>query len=382
MKLALLIYSYFPYGGQQRDFYRIAQECIRRGHEVIIYTLKWQGAALANASIRFVPVTSYSRTRLYQKYSDWVKLELEKNPCDAVLGFSKMPGLDIYFAADSCFAEKAEKQRAWYYRFTPRYRHFMNFEKIVFNSASKTRVLILSPLQQRSYERYYPGSSSRFTLMPPGIDRDRMIVDDAAQARLETRKEFEISESELLIAQIGSGFRIKGVDRSLKAIASLPSELRSRVKYLLIGQDSAARFKRLARQLGIENLLLVSTGRDDIARIMQGADLLLHPAYSESAGYVLLEATIAGLPVLTSASCGYAFRIEAARSGIVCQEPFQQEELNSRLLEMLSSEKRQEWSANGREYGLRDELYALPQAAGNFIEQVVNDKRAGQHAVS
>ncbi len=382
MRLALLIYAYFPYGGQQRDFHRIAQECIKRGHEVIIYTLKWQGEALANASIRFVPVTSFSRTRLYQKYSAWVETELEKNPCDAVIGFSKMPGLDIYYAADSCFAEKAEKQRAWYYRFTPRHRHFMNFEKVVFNSASKTRVLILSPLQQRSYERYYPGSSARFTLMPPGIDRERMIVEDAAKARLEVRNEFKIADSELLVTQIGSGFRIKGVDRSLKAIASLPHKLRSRVKYLLIGQDRAAQFKRLARQLGIENLLLVSTGRDDIARIMQGADLLLHPAYSESAGYVLLEATIAGLPVLTSASCGYAFRIEAASSGIVCQEPFQQEELNSHLLEMLTSDKRQEWSANGREYGRRDELYALPQAAANFIEQFVIDKRAGQHAVS
>ena len=43
MKLSFLIYSYFPYGGQQRDFLRIANECIQRGHEVDVYAIRWQG---------------------------------------------------------------------------------------------------------------------------------------------------------------------------------------------------------------------------------------------------------------------------------------------------------------------------------------------------
>jgi UDP-glucose:(heptosyl)LPS alpha-1,3-glucosyltransferase len=263
MKLAFLIYNYFPYGGQQRDFYRIAQECLQHGHDVNIYTMKWQGEQIRNATIHFAPISSISRTRLYRKFTTWVRKELIASPCDVVIGFNKMPGLDIYFAADPCFAEKAEKQRGFYYRFTPRYWHFKNYEHAVFNSAAKTKVLILSPLQRVSFQHYYPGCSPRLHLMPPGIDRERMTVPDSNKVREKIREEFGIGNHELFVVQIGSGFRIKGVDRSLRAIASLPLNLRSKVKFLLVGQDKPGYFEKLAKQLGVSDLFIVSPGRDD-----------------------------------------------------------------------------------------------------------------------
>ena len=39
MTLAFLIYSYFPYGGQQRDFMRVLRECQQRGHQISVYTM-------------------------------------------------------------------------------------------------------------------------------------------------------------------------------------------------------------------------------------------------------------------------------------------------------------------------------------------------------
>ncbi len=34
MKLAMVLYHYFPWGGLQRDFARIAREAVSRGHDV------------------------------------------------------------------------------------------------------------------------------------------------------------------------------------------------------------------------------------------------------------------------------------------------------------------------------------------------------------
>jgi UDP-glucose:(heptosyl)LPS alpha-1,3-glucosyltransferase len=99
------------------------------------------------------------------------------------------------------------------------------------------------------------------------------------------------------------------------------------------------------------------------------ADLLLHPAYSESAGYMLLEATIAGLPVLTTSTCGYAFHIEQAKSGLVCSDPFEQSQLNSYLAQMLGSLDTADWSKNGLEYGRQDELYSQASAVADFFEE-------------
>jgi hypothetical protein len=54
----------------------------------------------------------------------------------------------------------------------------------------------------------------------------------------------------------------------------------------------------------------------------------------------------------------------------VCAEPFQQAELNSRLLGMLETLPTSGWSENGLEYGKRSELYTLPQVALEIIERL------------
>ena len=41
MKIAICLYKYFPFGGLQRDFLRIAEVLVKRGHEVRVYTREW-----------------------------------------------------------------------------------------------------------------------------------------------------------------------------------------------------------------------------------------------------------------------------------------------------------------------------------------------------
>ena len=369
MKLGFLIYSYFPYGGQQRDFLKIARECIVRSHKIVVYTMKWEGPLVDGLDVQIVPVSSLSRIRKYRLFTDWVLSDLQNDPCDLVVGFNKMPGLDVYFAADPCFEEKALTQRGAYYRYTPRYRHFSAYELAVFGPDSKTQVLTLSSLQQQAFKKYYPGCEPRLFQLPPGIDPDRRFTDAAPDLRRELRKEFSLNDTDLLVLQIGSGFKVKGVDRSLRALASLPEQIRQRVRYMLIGQDRPGRYLRLATTLGLADRVDVLPGRDDIPRFLLGADLLLHPSYSESAGYVLLEATIAGLPVLTTSTCGFAHHIEQAGSGLVCAEPFSQQDLNAKLRHMLTSTEREQWQRNGIQYGKQEDLFSMAKVAGDYIEQ-------------
>ncbi len=375
MHLTFLIYSYFPYGGQQRDFLRIVTECLQRGHQVTVYTRSWQGEIPDQLDVRLVSAKALTRLGVYRRFTQWVVEALDRQPTDLVVGFNKMPHLDVYFAADPCFAAKAQTQRGFYYRFTERYKHFMTYEAAVFQADAPTQVLLLSPQQRREFSQYYPGCESRLHDLPPGIATDRKVLNRDPAVRQQFRSEFGVSEDTQLILQVGSGFRVKGVDRALQAIAALPAPQRQRCRYLLVGQDRPNRFLRLARKLGISDRFDVLPGRDDIPRFFAGADLLLHPAYQESAGYVLLEATIAGLPVLTTATCGYAFHIEQAQSGQVCSEPFSQSELNQRLAAMLEALPTAPWSENGLNYGKNEVLYTLPQAAVDLIEQQAREKR-------
>lgn len=58
MNLAFCLYKYFPFGGLQRDFLRIATECQSRGHHVRVYTQSWDGDKPSGFEIIIVPVTS------------------------------------------------------------------------------------------------------------------------------------------------------------------------------------------------------------------------------------------------------------------------------------------------------------------------------------
>ena len=110
------------------------------------------------------------------------------------------------------------------------------------------------------------------------------------------------------------------------------------------------------------------SGRNDVSELMAAADLLLHPAYQEDAGIVLLEAITAWLPVLTTAVCGYAHYIADANCGTVIAEPFSQEQLNEVLRKALTqSPLRMAWAENARHYADTQDLYSLPEKAADII---------------
>ncbi len=347
---------------------RLAGECLARGHEVTVYTMAWLGRRPEGLRVEIVKVAARARLARYRGFTERLRGILRKSPPDLTVGFVKMPLLDVYFAADSCFAEKARRQRGLYYRFTPRFRHFSACERAVFGPRSRTRALLLSGRQRDGYLRHFPACEPRLHLLPPGLSVDRKVAARDGAARRRCREELGISAREKLILQIGSGFRIKGVDRSLRALAALPREVRRNCRYLLVGNGRTTRWLTLARLLGIGDRVRILPTRDQVAPLYQGADLLLHPAYSESAGHVLLEATAAGLPVLTTATCGYASHIVEANSGKVCGEPFKQSELNDQLREMLARLDHAPWSENGLRYGRKDDLYQLPKAAVDLLE--------------
>ncbi|SDO85626.1 glycosyltransferase family 4 protein [Pseudomonas jinjuensis] len=370
MTLAFILYKYFPFGGLQRDFMRIALECQRRGHAIRVYTLIWEGEVPPGFEVLVAPVKALFNHRRNEKFTAWVAADLKKRPVDRVIGFNKMPGLDTYYAADPCFEDKAQTLRNPLYRQFGRYRHFADYERAVFDPQSKTEILMISEVQQPLFVKHYATPAKRFHLLPPGIAQDRRAPPNAAEIRAEFRREFKLADDDLLLVQIGSGFKTKGLDRSLKAVAALPRKLRKRTRLIVIGQDDPKPFLLQIKTLGISDNVQILKGRSDIPRFLLGADLLIHPAYNENTGTVLLEALVAGLPVLVTDVCGYAHYIAEADAGRVVPTPFEQDSLNAMLVRMLEDDAaRAAWSRNGLAFADTADLYSMPQHAADVILQ-------------
>lgn len=368
MIVAFCLYKYFPFGGLQRDFMRIAQAVASRGNRVRVYTQHWEGECPDSFELVIVPVKSRTNHGRNAEYYAWVQNHLLSHPVDRVVGFNKMPGLDVYYAADVCYAEKVAREKGFFYRLTSRYRHYAAFERETFEQGKPTQLLMLTDRQIADFKKHYHTEDARFHILPPGIYPDRKYSNQPSGCREAYRQKNGVAEQDYLLLQVGSDFTRKGVDRSIKALASLPEHLRQKTKLFVVGQDKSRRFESLASQYNVRENVHFFSGRNDIAELMAAADLLLHPAYQEAAGIVLLEAVTAGLPVLTTAVCGYAHYIADAQCGSVIEEPYRQEALDECLLNALQQDSlRQKWAQNARYYADTQDLYSLPEKATDII---------------
>jgi UDP-glucose:(heptosyl)LPS alpha-1,3-glucosyltransferase len=368
MKLAFCLNYYFPFGGLQRDFLRIAMVCQSRGHSINVYTMHWEGDRPEGFAINIVKprgLTNHARSRDFARQ---VMAQLAVSKCDLIVGFSRMPGLDVYYAADSCYREKVLSNRPLLSRFGGRFRIYSAMERAVFAAESKTEILLIAEAEQAKFMRHYETPEERFHLLPPGIEKDRVAPLDAPEIRQALRSEFGLNSEDFMLLLIGSRFRTKGVDRAIKALSALPQRLKERTGLYIVGQDKPDSYIHLARRLGVENNVYFLGGRPDIPRFLLGADLLVHPAYIENTGTVLIEAIAAGLPVLASKVCGYAGYIERAGAGKLIPQPFQQETMNDQLVTMLDWKELAGWQSNALNYAKSADIFSLPEKAADLIE--------------
>lgn len=377
MKLAFCLFKYFPHSGLSRDLLRVLQECHRRGHELTVYVSEWQGDRPEGININVLSVMPFANHTQNASFYNQFKHKVANQKFDAIIGFNKMPGLDIYYGADYCYIARAVPRYGPLYKLTPRYYHFYSFERAVFDVRSSTTILSLSEREKGVYQQHYGTPENRFQLLPPTLDIGRKLGDAPEIVREKKRKELGISSDEHLLLFIGSGFKTKGLDRAIRSIADLPEEMRTKTKLLVVGQDSESIFQRLVAKLKLSGHVRFMGGRDDILEIMTAGDLLIHPAYNENTGTVLIEAIASGLPVLATDVCGFAPHITKADAGIVLRSPFEQKELNKKLQIMLVSDERERWRKNGIAYGKDPNLYRMPQTVSDLIENWVVEKHSG-----
>jgi UDP-glucose:(heptosyl)LPS alpha-1,3-glucosyltransferase len=285
-----------------------------------------------------------------------------------VVGFNKMPGLDVYYAADVCFATKVFDERNFFYRHTPRARHHLAMENAVFGRASHTEVLMMiSKAQIDVYQRHYQTPSQRLHLLPPGIRRERVLPENYAALRPQWRAEYQLDAATLLALFVGSDYRRKGLDRALRGIAELEEPLRQRVQLWVVGQDKETPFVNLIRTLNIERQVRFLGARDDVSQLLWAADLLMHPAYSENTGTVLLEGMVAGLPVIASQVCGYANYIVENQMGRVLADPITPP-LVADAITAVFAEPGAMWRERARNFAARADIFSMPERAAEFIE--------------
>ena len=185
-----------------------------------IYALEWEGAVLEGAETIVLPAAGVRSHVRQRRFARLVADHVARHPVDLVVGMNKMPGLDVYYAADSCFEAKARTQRPWPYRLTTRYRHYAEFETRRFRRTRPYPHPHHRPrpgrgVQGPSIARRRTGSIRCHRGSSGTVDAPRLRAGRAL------RRELGIAADDILLLFVGSGFVKKGLDRTIGGVGRI-----------------------------------------------------------------------------------------------------------------------------------------------------------------
>jgi len=379
-KLAFIIERYFEFGGLQRNMRQFALACATQGHDVTVFTGRWDGPDEPTLNVQTVDWNMPSNHGTIRKMEAFVRNLRQTGNFDCITGFNRVGGLDIYYGGDVCLKAKLQQQHRMWLQFLPRYRTYLQFEAAVFGPGSNTEIMLISPAEKENFQRIYNTASDRICLLPPGIDRKRLTAHPlTGEQRDQFRQSFGLRKNDLMVLTVGSSFHTKGIDRAIHAVSGLTPELKNRCRYIVVGLGKDKKFKAIAQKEGVGDHVCFTGGRHDIANFYHAADILLHPARTENTGNTLLEAMVAGLPVIATENCGYAYYIREADAGAVCPVPFDQAQLNQILNDILIDEQhRIQCGNNGRTYCETADIYSRIERGTQIILNRAENNRGNR----
>lgn len=141
----------------------------------------------------------------------------------------------------------------------------------------------------------------------------------------EARKILQLPHDRTIITNISAIEHIKGIDTILQALALL-RQREIEVVFAHIGglrsntleqQKYADSLKQLAVELGVEDNVVWLGRRSDVQDILPMADVYVHPSRSEGLGSALLEASVAGLPLVGSRVGGIPEIVQHGVNGLL-----------------------------------------------------------------
>jgi UDP-glucose:(heptosyl)LPS alpha-1,3-glucosyltransferase len=358
-RIALAVFRLSPAGGLEQHALRLAAILAARGCEVTMITTRAPDRAQDGVAIELV--AGRGRTnhgRLAAFAADAARRVAGR--FDRTVAFHAIPGFDAILCADPSRAAPAGARR-W----LPRYRVYAALERRAL-AAGDGPGLMLSSAQLEAFAANHPGARGRLRLLPPTVDRLRAApVAATPDAKATARTRLALGRGRVWL-WMGLQPHTKGLDRAMQALAAA-----SDARLLVCGLDPASRSGvaavRQGGRLGVADRVrwLGFVGEAALAEAMAAADLLVHPSRADVTGTVILEAMANGLPVVTTAVCGYGEHVVAANAGVVLTEPFQAAELERAVAQ--TAETLAGWSDNARAYAGRGELYSGLERAADLI---------------
>ncbi|MFH1466791.1 MAG: glycosyltransferase family 4 protein [Pseudomonadota bacterium] len=300
LKVAIALRRMAADGGTGGYATALARSLLEGGHEVAVICMESAlepelearvGRGLAMVRVRVPRLGSLVSMPAFARAA---RAAVVASRPDVSLALGRVPGLDVYRAGGGCHAAYLQTLPGWWA--SPRHHVELALDRGAVLGARRVVANARGPGEQLVAR--YGLDRARLVVIHNGVDAGRFRP--RPELRAETRAELGLSTQARLAVFLGAGFRRKGLDLAIRALARVPG-----LALVALGGDrGTARYRRLAARLGV-TLRLVGA-RPDPERYLGAADLMILPTRYDSAANAVLEGMAAGLPVITTVANGAA----------------------------------------------------------------------------
>jgi UDP-glucose:(heptosyl)LPS alpha-1,3-glucosyltransferase len=336
LRIALVIERFEPGGGGvEGAAWRVASGLAAAGDDVHVFTRR--GAKGAPVTLRQLDVPSVWQPLRVLAFSRAAAAAAPRGQFDVVHSFSRTRHQDVFRAGGGSHADFLERaysrSAARWRRASPRHAVLLAMEARIFADESQL-VQCNSEMVRDELQRRYGVPDARLAVIANGVDLERFHPHLREERRAATRASIGAREETPVWLLPGSGFRRKGVDTALRALA----RGREAAELWVVGRDEPRPWRALAEELGVAARVRFLGHRSDMPELYAAADALVLPTRYDAFANVCLEAAASGLPVVTTSADGAARWLGGA--GLTLDEPEDAEALGKLLESLCEPERR------------------------------------------
>jgi UDP-glucose:(heptosyl)LPS alpha-1,3-glucosyltransferase len=295
-------------GGAEAYLKRLARGLSESGHVTRLFT----DAAWPAREWPWGPMTRL-RGETAQRFADELEKAEPKNDCDFILSLERVWQCDVYRAGDGVHQAWIQRRDAassfaqrWLRRLNARDRDILELERALFSGGAR-RVIANSQMVKRQAHEIYGYPERKIDVVPNGVPLAEFGPDP--EVRQLRRKILRLSDDDIAVLFVGSGWERKGVRFAVEAVKPLGKNTR----LLVAGRGRSS----MASGRAVQRLGEVR----DLPAVYAAADIFLLPTLYDPFSNACLEALAAGLPIITTRDNGFSEIIEDGVHGSIVDDP-------------------------------------------------------------
>jgi UDP-glucose:(heptosyl)LPS alpha-1,3-glucosyltransferase len=308
-------------GGTEADLRRLAAGLAARGHAVHLFCAR-PADPPPGVTVHRVRILRGGRLVRLLSFAVAAPRAVAGQPWDVVVGFGRTLRQDVVRVGGGTHRSYLARMEAAGLRSRrrgPYHRTVLWLEARQLAAGAYRRVLTVSALAAREIACDYVVPPGRLAVIYNGVDGERFHPAQRAVLGPALRREVGVAPDVPLCAAIGSGFRRKGFDLLLALWRRSPP---AGAALILVGDDERlASWRRRTAEPPLAGRVVVTGPRRDVEAVLAAADVACVPSRQEAFGNVVLEASAAGVPVVTSRRAGAAELLDGTLASLVIDDP-------------------------------------------------------------